>query len=207
MPHVRRACRCGLIWIALALLSPGWVQWARAEAPPIATSIGADDVPEARRTPQRLYVTAREAHAAVMTRKDVLLIDVRTPGETIFSGFAAPMTRNIPYVVIEDGHAYDAKTRRYKLVPNQDFPKAVELLIAERGLGADVVLILYCSVGDRSAKAAALLANSGHRNVYTMVDGFDGDPAAGLPMLGWSRAGLPVSFALTEDQSYHSPTM
>jgi rhodanese-related sulfurtransferase len=73
------------------------------------------------------------------------------------------------------------------------------------------VLILYCSVGDRSAKAARLLGESGHRNVYNMVDGFEGDatagPAAGAALPGWQGAGLPVTFEMSEDQAYHSPTM
>ena len=184
---------------------------ALADAPPVVSALRAEDVPTARRTPQALYVTAREAHVAVTTRKDVLLIDVRTPGETVFSGIASPMARNIPYLMIEDGHAFDAAARRYKLVANPDFPKAVELLVAERKLGAAAVLILYCSAGDRSAKAAALLANSGVANVYSMVDGFDGDMGADATaqarLPGWSRAGLPVTFQLSQDQAYHSPTM
>ena len=64
-------------------------------------------------------------------------------------------------------------------------------------------MILYCSVGERSAKAAALLAASGYSRVYTMVDGFEGDTTGD----GWKRSGLPWGYEMTEDQSYHSPTM
>lgn len=186
-----------------------WVDCARAgDAAQLKSAVVPDRVPAAKQTPQALYVTAREAFEALQARGDVLLIDVRTPGETVFSGLASQTTRNIPYLVIEDGHAFDADAHRYKLVANPDFPKAVEQLIAARKLGPDAVLILYCSYGDRSAKAASLLANSGYGRVYSIVDGFEGDPRSPRPadQPGWKDAGLPWSFDLTEDQAYHSPT-
>jgi rhodanese-related sulfurtransferase len=148
-------------------------------------------------------VTARQAHAVLQANSDVLLIDVRTPAEVLFSGIATAAARNIPYLMIEEGYAYDPPARRYKLTANADFPKSIALLLEERKLASQATMILYCSVGERSAKAAALLAASGYSRVYTMVDGFDGDATGD----GWKRSGLPWTYEMTEEQAYHSPTM
>lgn len=187
-----------LCWVVI-----GRTTVAMAQVPPLASTTRPETIPDTHRTPQGLYVTAREAFAALQARPEILLIDVRTPGETVFAGLATPVTRNIPYVMLEDGHAFDAERRRYKLTVNPDFPKAVANLLEERKLGKDAVLILYCSVGERSAKAAALLANSGYTNVYSMVDGFEGE---GGNFPGWRASGLPWGFVMTPDQAYHSPS-
>lgn len=200
-----RARRFGVLSAAAMLAAVGGWPAGAADRPSLATAVNPDSVPLERRTPQGLYVTAREAHAAVQSRADVLLIDVRTPGETVFSGLATAMTRNIPYLVIEDGHAFDAGQRRYKLVANPDFPKAVAQLLAGKKLGPEAVLILYCSVGERSAKAAALLAASGYSQVYSMIDGFNDDTRTGGGA-GWKGAGLPWGYELSAAQAYHSPS-
>ncbi len=190
-----------------AMLAAAWTLPGHAQGgdpAPLASSATVASVPLVRRTPQGLYVTARDTYAGLQSRGDVLLIDVRTPGEVVFSGLATPMTRNIPYLVIEDGHAYDAGQRRYKLVANPDFPKAISVLLAEKKHGPNAILILYCTVGERSAKAAALLAASGYSRVYTMVDGFEGGSAAAGP--GWKGAGLPWGYEMSASQAYQSPS-
>ena len=88
------------------------------------------------------------------------------------------MHRHIPYVIPDIDHSYDPIAQRYRLEPNPDFVKAVDNLLAELKLDRKATLILYCSVGERSARSASLLARSGFQNVYSMVDGFEGDATA-----------------------------
>jgi hypothetical protein len=62
---------------------------------------------------------------------------------------------------------------------------------------------LICRSGDRSAAASHLLAEAGFKNVYSVVDGFEGDLATDGPKAGqravngWKNAGLPWSYKST----------
>ncbi len=205
-----------LDWRAIfALLFAGWlatVPVAQAQSQPptarrLSGSVTPKQVPQSYRTSQALYLNARDTHALMSRTPDLaLLLDVRTTGEVVFSGIARPATRNIPYLIVDPDLAYDGGRKTYKLVPNPDFVKAVEMLVKEKGRTKDAPIILYCTVGERSAKAARLLESSGFSSVHLMVDGFDPDePGEAGP--GWKRAGLPWTSELTRDQLYVSPTM
>ena len=58
------------------------------------------------------------------------------------------------------------------------------------------MLIVLCRSGTRSARATEGLAQSGFINVYTVADGFEGDPAKRGPreghrvMKGWKNLNL-----------------
>jgi rhodanese-related sulfurtransferase len=116
------------------------------------------------------------------------------------------MHRHIPYVVPDFDHTYDPAAQRYRLETNPDFVKAVDNLLIELKLDRRATLIIYCSVGERSARAANLLNRSGFASAYSMVDGFDGHPK-GKAGLGWKANGLPWTYALKASQAYKSPTM
>jgi rhodanese-related sulfurtransferase len=179
-----------------------------AAGPRIETAVKPEDVPAHKRSVGELYVTATEAYAAVRREPGILLIDIRTHGETVFAGVATPMHRHVPYMMLEDDHGYDADRRRYKLSPSPDFAKAIEQLFAEYKLERSATVILYCSTGERSAKAAGYLAQIGYGAVYTMVDGFDGDAAeSGRLGRGWKPSGLPWTLELSPAQAYKSPSM
>jgi rhodanese-related sulfurtransferase len=135
-----------------------------------------------------------------------VLIDVRTHEETLFNGVASPMHRHIPYVIADFDHSYDTERERYRLEPNPYFPRSVDELLAEMKLDREATIILYCSVGERSARAANLLIQSGFKSVYSMVEGFEGDPASGIGA-GWKAAGLPWTQRLRRDQAYKNPAM
>lgn len=179
---------------------------AQAADPRLPNTVNAGSISPGSRIDSGNYVIAKEAFKAATSLDRLLLLDVRTRGETIFGGVATAMHRHIPYVQIDDDHAFDSKNGRYKLVPNPDFVKAVDSVLAERKLDRKATLILYCSVGERSAKAANLLAASGFTNVYSMVDGFEGDPASKLGP-GWKASGLPWSLQMSSQQAYKSPSM
>ncbi len=189
--------------VAAALV---WSTAALAADPRLGVTVDPTQLLPNYRTSANLYLTAREAHRAVSTLPDVLLIDVRTHEETLFNGVATAMHRHIPYVVPDIDHSYDAAAERYKLEPNPDFVKAVRNLIEEKGLTPNATLLLYCSVGERSARAANLLSLSGFANAYSIVDGFEGDAAATVGP-GWKSSGLPWSHRLRREQAYKSPTM
>jgi len=138
-------------------------------------------VPDAKRTAQGLYLTSDEVPPFLAARKGhTLFIDVRTPEELAASGVAAPVDANAPVVIMTaDGQRQ----------PNPGFIAAIEGSLAGKGLtGADPI-ILMCHTGRRSAMAANLLARAGYANVYSVVDGFEGD---GPQARGWKASGLPV---------------
>ncbi len=165
----------GLALVALSCIASAHV-WAAD--PRLKVTVDAGLLPQSYRLESGQHLTAREAHRAVSELPGVLLIDVRTHEETLFNGVATPMHRHIPYVIPDIDHSYDPIAQRYRLEPNPDFVKAVDNLLAELKLDRKATLILYCSVGERSARSASLLARSGFQNVYSMVDGFEGDATA-----------------------------
>ena len=203
-PHLsarRRAAVLAAVVLAATLASGV----SEAADPRITSKVDIQALPRSHQTPAGLYVRAEDAYAVVTRHKDVLLIDVRTYGETIFNGVAPQMHRHIPYVTRDDDHTFDERLGRYKLVPNPDFVKAVDNLLAERRLDRTATVIVGCSIGERSAKAASLLAQSGFSNVYSMVDGFEGLAGAGTGR-GWKGSGLPWTFEMKPAQAYKSPS-
>jgi rhodanese-related sulfurtransferase len=106
--------------------------------------------PAHKRSVGGLYVTATEADAALQHDPGILLIDIRTHGETVFAGVAMPMHRHVPYIMLEGDHGYDADRRRYKPTPSPDFAKAIEQLFAEHKHVRSATVIFYCSTGERA---------------------------------------------------------
>lgn len=190
----------------LAMLACGvGASLVHADDPRLPSTVKPELLPPAYRVDGNRHLTAREAHAAVATLPGVVLIDVRTHEETMFNGVATPMHRHIPYVIPDADHSYDDVNQRYKLAPNPDFVKAVDNLLGELKLDRTVTLILYCSVGERSGRAASLLTQSGFTRAYSMVDGFEGNSQSKAGP-GWKASGLPWSHRLAPSQAYKSPS-
>ena len=65
-----------------------------------------------------------------------------------------------------------------------------------------------CRSGNRSAKAADLLAKAGYTKVYNQVEGYEGDKAkegdtkGKRTVNGWKNAGLPWNYHLDKDVMY-----
>ena len=89
-------------------------------------------------------VTPLEAKALIETRKDMLLVDVRSPEE--FQGGSLPGATLIPF--------WDFAKGRF------DLPK-------------DKPILLVCAVGGRSLACGQLLASKGYREVYNLKGGLD----------------------------------
>ena len=177
-----------------------------AQDPRIVVTIDQASLPQHYRVDGGLHLTAREAHRAVSSLSRVVLIDVRTHEETLFNGVAEAMHRHIPYVIADVDHNYEPDQQRYRLEPNPYFPKAVDDLLTEMKLDRGATIILYCSVGERSARAANLLLRSGFANVYSIAEGFEGDVTSRIGG-GWKAAGLPWTYRLRRDQAYKNPSM
>jgi rhodanese-related sulfurtransferase len=72
----------------------------------------------------------------------------------------------------------------------------------------DARIILSCRSGDRSARAADLMAKSGYTNVWSAIEGFEGDKAKDGPskgkrtVNGWKNANLPWTYDLDKDKAF-----
>ncbi len=175
----------------------------------VQASFEASRVPEAKRTPQALYLSAEEAHALRSSNQGVALIDVRTREEAMYLGMPSTADALIPFMNI-DPRVWDPERNGFRLVMNDEFESGVNDFLHARGLDADATIVLLCREGRRSASAARFLNQLGYSNVYTVVDGFEGDLAkAGEDkdkrvVNGWKNAGLPWTYRLTPDKFFFS---
>lgn len=185
----RRIATASLIGLCLAAAMAPRVS---AADPRIKTSIRDRDLPETKRTPARLYLTAREAAAALARHPDVVLVDIRDPADVTASGLPHPASRNIPLFVrrIQNPGTVEAIEVQEG---NTDFVTALERLAASRRGDHQTTILLICWQGTYSAHAAALLGAAGFASVYTIVDGTNGDPQhpGDKRFPGWRAAGLP----------------
>ena len=141
----------------------------------------AADAPQDQRKHTKLgkYLLATEAYD--MWHKapgKTFVIDVRTVEEYSFLGHPA-MAANIPFQLWTG--IFDPQKKVYALAPNPHFVDAIK-----RTYKPGDALLLVCRSGHRSAAAVNVLAEAGFTNVYSVVDGFEGDAIAdkGSPHFG-----------------------
>ncbi len=176
----------------------------------VATPVLAADpatVPEKKRTKAGLYLTSVEA--ADMLRDDnVVLLDVRSRPEVSFVGIASRANVHIPFMVLPQIAHYDPKSKGYPLEPNSAFEFDFMDYAEATGMSEDTPIVIICRSGSRSAKAANVLYDLGYSNVYSVVDGFEGDKAAEGPekghrmVNGWKNAGLAWTYEISAQQAY-----
>lgn len=174
-----------------------------------ALAVDAANLPKAKQTRLGLYLTPVEAQEMIAPAPDlVLFIDVRTPAEVVFVGMPTAADANIPYMVMPDFPVWDAEKSTFKLELNPDFVPEVRKRLEQKGLDQNAKVIVLCRSGDRSAASANVLAEAGFTNVYSVVEGFEGDMAKDGPQAGtrsvngWKNAGLPWSYKLSRDKMY-----
>ncbi len=192
--------------VAFAVSLPALPQPAAAADTRIESKVDGSKLNKNKRTSLGLYVTADEAAEALKQDPDAMLIDVRARGEVMFVGQPTPAAKNIPYSEF-GAYAFDAKRGAYKMVANPDFADAVEELVEAKGGDKDTTIIMMCRSGSRSARGADLLAKRGYKNVYSMVDGFEGDmdKTGRRSLNGWKNADLPWTYRFEKDEIYQSP--
>jgi rhodanese-related sulfurtransferase len=174
-----------------------------------AHAFDAAAVPAPKRTKLGQYLSSQEAAKFIeQNASKALFLDVRTPAEVTFLGMPAQADANVPYMKEPDFPAWDGVKGTFKLEPNPDFLPELRRRLSAKGLTPNDTIVLICRSGDRSAAAANLLAEAGFRNVYSVVDGFEGDIAADGPnagqrvVNGWKNAGLPWSYRLDKTKMY-----
>ncbi len=188
--------------LAMATLTSGMVL-----AAPAVLAIDATQVPEIKRSQLGLYLTAAEAYE-LANKEKVLFIDVRTRAEVNFLGMPTVADANIPYMEMDNMYSWDEKKGVFKLEPNSGFVTEVQDRLKQKGLDQNSKIILMCRSGDRSVKAVDLLAKVGYKNVYSVVDGYEGDVAKdgerkGQRVVnGWKNSNLPWSYSLTKQKMY-----
>jgi rhodanese-related sulfurtransferase len=174
-----------------------------------ASAAEAGSVPAAKQTRLGKYFTSQEAAGFVaQNASKTLFLDIRTPEEVTFLGMATPVDANVPYMVEPAFEQWDKVKATFKLETNPDFIPEVRRRLSAKGLGSDDTIVLMCRSGDRSAAASNLLAEAGFKNVYSVVDGYEGDLASDGPKAGqravngWKNAGLPWSYKLDPTKMY-----
>lgn len=175
-----------------------------------ALEIAQDKVPESKRTDTHHYLTPKEAYEFMeKDAANTLFIDIRTPYEVQFVGHTELMDANIPYLTY-DYSGWDEKTKEYKRSFNSGFATQVEDALAKKSMAGkkDARIILMCRSGDRSARAADLLLKSGYTNVWSQIEGFEGDKASSgetkgkRTVNGWKNDGLPWTYELNKAKAY-----
>jgi rhodanese-related sulfurtransferase len=158
-------------------------------------------LPKEKQTTLGLYVTAKEAYEKWQAAPDkVKILDVRTPEEFLFVGHPA-MAWRIP--IAAQSYEWDGAKGQFPMKLLPDFVSRVQTVAR-----ADDVLLITCRSGGRSAIAANMLAKAGFKNVYNIVDGFEGDAngdsesvaKAQSPKDGWKNSGLPWTKKLTPER-------
>jgi rhodanese-related sulfurtransferase len=205
---IRRTSLAALAGAACIALLALTAAPAQAQVKPAATT-DVSKVGEEQRTKLNLYLTPRQAADFVAKNKaKVLFLDVRTRAEAVYTGMATPIDALVPYVEFPEMHAdwgWDETRGAYKYEPFNDFAPEVARRLKEKGLAKDDAIVLMCRSGDRSSRAANLLADLGYTRVYSVVGGFEGPANEKTGMRdvgGWKVAKLPWSYELDKQKMY-----
>lgn len=155
-----------------------------------------------------LYMTAQQAHDYILENADkTLFLDIRTPGELNYLGMADLMDYHVPYVYM-DRSKWDEKKTRYVRVKNANFVSDIEDRLQKKGLTKSDTVIVMCRSGKRSAEAVNILSDAGFTQVYSVVDGYEGDKAkegetkGQRTVNGWKNSGLPWTYHLDGERMY-----
>ncbi len=159
------------------------------------------NLPKGKQTVLGLYVTAKEAYEKWKAEPEkVMILDVRTPEEYLFVGHPT-MAWKIPVAI--QAYEWDAGKKQFPMKPLPDFVSRVSEVAKPKD-----TLMVMCRSGVRSAIAVNMLAKAGFKNVWNVVDGFEGDRVEdaesvfnGMPQRnGWKNSGCPWTYDLTPDR-------
>jgi rhodanese-related sulfurtransferase len=156
-----------------------------------------------------LYIEAKDVPEFINKygKNKVLFLDVRTPEELLFVGVPEGIDGSVPFGIMHYDK-WDEKKGAYQRDPNPDFLSQFESRAMDKGTEKGDPILLICRSGDRSALGSDFLARHGYTNVWSVVDGFEGDLAKDGPnkgrraVNGWKNANLPWSYKLEKDKIF-----
>ncbi len=115
-------------------------------------------------------ISAKDAFSLLLSDSNSMLIDVRTPEETNFVGFADPSELDdrvslLPWKLFPD----------MRVNPNfsNSLIEAAKKAFGEKALNAK--MFFMCRSGARSDQAAFHATTLGFENCYNIISGFEGD--------------------------------
>lgn len=206
MKRFRSVLSAAALGAALSMLpAPPAAAQGAAKAPP-AQKVDGAKLPEEMRSKLGLYMMPRDAHRFIQANKGkVLFVDIRTRAEAQFLGMADGVDALVPYVEFQEFMTdWDEDRGFYKLEPFSDFAPEMARRLKEKGLTKNDPIVLICRAGERSSRAADLLADLGYTRVYTVVYGFEGQLSdkGRRNLNGWKHDGLPWSYELDKEKMY-----
>jgi len=173
--------------------------------PLAAQAVDPASLPEAKRTKLGLYLEAKEVPDFIKSHPKTLFLDLRTPEELLFVGVPDGIDGNVSFGIM-NYNKWDDKKKAFVRFPNPDFIANFEYWALDKGTDKTDPIVLICRSGDRSAMGADFLAKQGYTNVWSVVDGFEGDLAKEGPnkgrrtVNGWKNSGLPWSYDLDKSK-------
>lgn len=170
-----------------------------------AYAVDKKDIPEYKQTRAERYLTSKEAYEEIQVEEHkILFLDVRTRAEVEVVGMPTVADANVPYMLMAEPMTWNDDWGSFKMVRNQNFLAAVKERLEEKGLTRDDKVFLMCRSGGRSASAADLLSEAGFTNVFSVVDGYEGDKAKNgkRTLNGWKNSDLPWSYKLDKKKMY-----
>ncbi|MEE9374980.1 MAG: rhodanese-like domain-containing protein [Rhizobiaceae bacterium] len=184
-----------IVTAAALLLFP--LAASSANAGQIQTKLEVSAIAKKRVTPYNKYLSAKEAHHALSSDPSIVLIDVRDPIEINFIGHSSGMDANVPLRTVSN--QFKQKKGSYGWKDNKNFVVEVDMMMKRLGHTKEDTVFVSCRSGVRSAVAARLLYQAGYKNVWNLVEGFEGskDKKTGIRSKnGWRNAGLPWSYKI-----------
>ncbi len=167
-----------------------------------AAAVDPSSLPKVKISKLGLYLEAREVPAFIKAHAPkVLFVDVRTIEEVLFVGTPDGLDGQASFGIMHYDK-WDKEKNTFPRNPNPDFLSQFEVFALDKGVDKSDPIVLICRSGDRSALSADLLSRYGYTNVWSVVDGFEGDltkegPNKGKRAVnGWKNAGLPWSYNL-----------
>lgn len=180
------------------LLSSSMVNAQAVANPTISSELYSKTCPsKSKCTDLGLYMSVEQAKKAKEELKEkALFLDVRTLEEVNYVGTPTDVDGYLPLSVVTGSQEVDDKKNALKLKANDDFVKNMDKKMKEKELDKDAPIFLICRSGERSARATDILAKSGYTQVYSIVEGFEGDMSSQgkRNVNGWKNSGLPWEY-------------
>jgi rhodanese-related sulfurtransferase len=164
-----------------------------------------NDLPEYKQTKVEKYLSSKEAFDEIQSGEGkILFLDIRTRAELAVVGMPTVADANVPFMFMTEPMTWNDEWGGFEMIRNSNFLNVVKQRLEEKGLGQDDKIFLMCRSGGRSASAADLLTEAGFTNVFSVVDGYEGDKAKNGERIlnGWKNSALPWSYELDKKKMY-----